>query len=83
MADGSPERIADELGDVLFAAVNLARHLNVDAERALRRSAARFETRYRFIERRLSRDNRTISDCGAEELDALWTSAKDEEAARR
>ena len=83
MADGSPERIADELGDVLFAAVNLARHLDVDPERALRRSAARFETRYRFIERRLSRDNRTISDCGAEELDALWTSAKDEEAARR
>ncbi len=83
MADGSPERIADELGDVLFAAVNLARHLDVDPERALRRSAARFETRYRFIERRLGRDNRTISDCGAEELDALWTSAKDEEAARR
>ena len=83
IADGSPERIADELGDVLFAAVNLARHLDVDPENALRRSAARFETRYRFVERCLSRDNRTITDCPAEELDTLWTSAKDEEAARR
>lgn len=83
IADGSPERIADELGDVLFAAVNLARHLDVDPEIALRRSNARFETRYRFIERCLSRDNRTISDCPADELDTLWTSAKDEEAANR
>lgn len=83
IADGSPERIADELGDVLFAAVNLARHLDVDPERALRRSASRFETRYRFVERCLSRDNRTISDCPAEELDTLWTSAKDEEATSR
>ncbi len=81
ITDGSPERVADELGDVLFAAVNLARHLDVDPERALRRSAARFETRYRFIERCLSRDNRTISDCSVEELDALWTSAENEEAA--
>lgn len=81
IADGSSERIADELGDVLFATVNLARHLDVDPESALRRSAARFETRYRFIERCLSRDNRTISDCPAAELDTLWTVAKDEESA--
>ncbi len=81
MADGSPERLAHELGDILFAAVNLARHLDVDPESALRHSTARFETRYRFIERRLGRDNRTISDCPPEELDALWTSAKDEESA--
>ncbi len=81
IADGSSERIADELGDVLFATVNLARHLDVDPESALRRSAARFEARYRFIERYLGRDSRTISDCTADELDALWTLAKDEEAA--
>ena len=79
MAGGSADRIADELGDVLFAAVNLARHLEVDPESALRRSAARFERRYRFIERCLKRDNRTISDCPADELDALWRSAKDED----
>ncbi|MDE0047086.1 MAG: nucleoside triphosphate pyrophosphohydrolase [bacterium] len=83
IADGTPERVADELGDILFATVNLARHLDVDPESALRLSAARFEKRFRFIERRLSRDNRTISDCPADELDALWTSAKDEEAANR
>ena len=83
IAHGSPDRIADELGDILFATVNLARHLDVDPESALRRSTARFEARYRFIERRLNRDNRTISDCEADELDTLWISAKEEEIAGR
>ena len=81
MAAGSSERIADELGDVLFATVNLARHLDVDPESALRRSASRFEARYRFVERHLSRNGRTITDCTADELDVLWSLGKSKESA--
>ena len=54
VAGGEPERIEDEIGDLLFAAANLARHLKVDAEAALRRANAKFERRFQAIERSLA-----------------------------
>ena len=64
-------RTADEVGDLLFAVVNLARHLGVDPEQALRRGAARFERRFRAMER-----EGTLAGLGLEELDRRWEAAK-------
>jgi ATP diphosphatase len=74
-----PDRIQDEIGDVLFAVTNLARHLAVDPEAALRRSNAKFERRFRRIEALLAASGRTPSDASLDELEALWQQAKSEE----
>jgi MazG family protein len=66
----------DELGDVLFALVNLARHLEVDAETALRRTNRKFEDRFRWIEARLAEQGARPEERTLEELDRLWTEAK-------
>ena len=79
MADNDPAAIADEVGDLLFAAVNLARHLKVDPETALRGANAKFERRFRFIEQALRETHRPMEDCTLEELDALWGEAKRQE----
>jgi ATP diphosphatase len=76
----APERVADELGDLLFTIVNLARHLEVDPETALRRANARFERRFGAIERRLSAEARDVGATDPAELDRLWEAAKDEES---
>jgi len=73
---GSPERLRDELGDLLFAAVNLARHLGVDAEAALRQTNGKFERRFRAIEGALAAQGRRPEDSSLEELEALWQRAK-------
>jgi ATP diphosphatase len=73
---GSPERLRDELGDLLFAAVNLARHLEVDAEAALRQANGKFERRFRAIERALATQGRRPEDATLAELEALWQAAK-------
>ncbi len=80
-AHAAPERVTAELGDVLFTCVNLARHLGVDPEAALRGANARFERRFRYIEERLRRSGRRPEDAGAEELEALWREAKAQEPA--
>jgi len=79
MADNDSVAIADEVGDLLFAAVNLARHLKVDPETALRGANAKFERRFRFIEQALRDTRPPIEDCTLEELDALWGEAKRQE----
>ncbi len=76
MEKSSPDRLEDELGDVLFAITNLARHLGVNPESALRRSNAKFEARYRFIESRLACRDKDIVDCSPDDLHTLWTEAK-------
>ncbi|MDP1346519.1 MazG nucleotide pyrophosphohydrolase domain-containing protein, partial [Klebsiella pneumoniae] len=63
MADNDSVAIADEVGDLLFAAVNLARHLKVDPETALRGANAKFERRFRFIEQALRDTHKPIEDC--------------------
>lgn len=79
MADNDPAALADEVGDLLFAAVNLARHVKVDPETALRGANGKFERRFRFIEQALRDMGRPIEDCTLEDLDALWGEAKRQE----
>ena len=70
------DRMEDELGDVLFSVANLARHLDIDPEAALRGTIAKFERRFRHLERRLRETGRTPQDATLEEMDELWEEAK-------
>ncbi|MDF3932812.1 nucleoside triphosphate pyrophosphohydrolase [Pseudomonas citronellolis] len=79
MADGDAEAQAEEVGDLLFVVVNLARHLKVDPETALRAANGKFERRFRYIECALRDQGRKAEECSLEELDALWGEAKREE----
>lgn len=69
-------RLEEELGDILFCAVNLARHLNVDPEAALRGTNAKFDTRFRFIEAALRAEGRSVEAASLAEMEALWQAAK-------
>jgi len=70
---------ATEVGDLLFAVVNLARHLDADPESLLRATNRKFERRFAFIERALAAQGRTPQKATLAEMDALWDAAKDEE----
>ena len=76
LASGDHERISDELGDVLFATINLARHSKIEPEVALRSTNRRFELRFKWIEVALSKQGKVFKDANLEELDALWDQAK-------
>lgn len=76
MSENDPQAIAEEIGDLLFVTVNLARHLKVDPENALRAANGKFERRFRFIEQALRQAGRPIEQCDLVELDALWEEAK-------
>lgn len=79
MVDNDAEGIAEEVGDLLFSVVNLARHLKVDPETALRSANSKFDRRFRFIEQALRHLQRPIEECSLEEMDALWGEAKRQE----
>jgi MazG family protein len=82
MARGADvDRLEDELGDVLFTVANLARHLKLDPEEALRRTNRKFERRFRMIERALAQDGRRMVEVDLDELEALWRAAKGAEGA--
>jgi ATP diphosphatase len=70
------EAAGEEIGDLLFAVANLARHLEVDPEAAVRRANAKFERRFAHIEARLDADGRKPEGATLEEMDALWNEAK-------
>jgi ATP diphosphatase len=70
------DRLSDEVGDLLFAVVNLARHLEVDGETALRQANAKFEHRFRAIEEALRARGRRLEDASLDEMEALWQQAK-------
>ncbi|MEH6483139.1 MULTISPECIES: nucleoside triphosphate pyrophosphohydrolase [Pseudomonas] len=76
MSENDPDAIAEEIGDLLFVVTNLARHLKVEPESALRAANTKFERRFRFIEQALRGTGRAIENCDLEELDALWGEAK-------
>ncbi|MGX5218622.1 nucleoside triphosphate pyrophosphohydrolase [Pseudomonas sp. S9] len=76
MSENDDCAVAEELGDLLFVVTNLARHLKVDPEAALRMANAKFERRFRFIEQALRASGRDIAKCDLESLDALWGEAK-------
>ena len=70
------DRVEAELGDLLFALVNLSRFLAVNPEEALRKTIARFIARFRYIEEELSRRGRSLRQATLQEMDALWAEAK-------
>jgi tetrapyrrole methylase family protein / MazG family protein len=76
----SSEQIEDELGDVLFAAVNLARFLKVDPEIALKRTNAKFTSRFKEMERLARASGRALADVPRSEMELLWERAKAAEA---
>ena len=76
LASGDLERMSDELGDVLFATINLARHSKIEPEVALRSTNRRFERRFKWIEAALYKQDKVFKDAKLEELDALWGQAK-------
>ncbi len=76
---GEHDRLEDELGDMLFVYANLARHLKVDPEAALRRANAKFRRRFGRIEEKLAARGMTPAQSTLEEMDALWNEAKREE----
>ncbi len=78
---GDEEAALDELGDVLFAVVNVARHLGLDSELALRRANDRFEERFRHLEAGATTAGHRLDDLSLEEMDALWEAAKTQLAA--
>ena len=80
-AAGNTKAMAEELGDVLFAWTNLARHHKIDPETALRSANAKFERRFRRIEALLAAENRRPDDADLEDLEALWNQTKTEERA--
>ena len=69
---GDPQLIEEEIGDLLFVVANLARHVKVDPEHALRRANHKFTRRFRYIEEKLKLSNKSISDATLDEMDALW-----------
>lgn len=73
---GDNEALSAEIGDLLFACVNLARYAGVDPENALRGTNEKFERRFRYIEEALQDENREFEQCSLEEMDALWNEAK-------
>jgi tetrapyrrole methylase family protein/MazG family protein/ATP diphosphatase len=85
IAHGEPqERIADEFGDVAFVLANVARHLHVDPESALRGTCDKFIRRFQHIETALAAEGRTPKDADLDEMEALWNAAKQaEKAAQR
>lgn len=79
IANGETARAADELGDLLFTLVNVARHLKIDPEDALRRMTQRFAARFRRIEQHAANSGRVVSELSLEEMEAVWQAAKGEE----
>jgi MazG family protein len=78
-----PKEVEEELGDVLFAAVNLARFLKVDPEIALSRANAKFSQRFRAMERLARKGGHEFKDLPREEMEALWNATKSSEEKRR
>jgi len=75
-----PDELAGETGDLLFAVVNLARHVGADPDMALRGANAKFERRFGYIERTLEQQGRSLEGSSLAEMDALWNEAKGKEA---
>jgi len=71
---------AAEFGDILFAMANVARHLGIDPEGALRATNAKFERRFRYIETELEKMGKRPADSNLQEMDALWNAAKERES---
>lgn len=80
MAEGSQARMEAELGDLLFALVNLGRFIAIDPEEALRKTIARFQRRFEFIEATLHIQNKSLQSSTLDEMEYLWSEAKKQES---
>jgi nucleoside triphosphate diphosphatase len=76
ISSGDRARIRDEVGDLLFVVVNLARFLRIDPDRALRGTIRKFVRRFRYVETSLARQGKPFSRSSLEEMDGLWNEAK-------
>jgi MazG family protein len=76
------ERLEEEVGDLFFVMVNIARYLSIDPESALRKTNRKFKRRFQWMEERLHRSGRTADQATTEELESLWQQAKVEEKQR-
>ncbi|MDX1574311.1 MAG: MazG nucleotide pyrophosphohydrolase domain-containing protein [Methylophaga sp.] len=74
--EADPARLQDEIGDLLFAITNLARHLQIDPQLALQQTNQKFRKRFAFIETQLQRQGKTLQDASLAEMDLLWEAAK-------
>jgi len=80
VAEGEAEKVQEEIGDILFAVLNLARKLDADAETALKQTNRKFRKRFAYIERELKTQGKTLEDASLQEMDALWNKAKQQQA---
>lgn len=69
-------QLTEEMGDILFSLVNVARKLQIDAEDALRLTTDKFIKRFEFIEKKVDAENKKLSDCSLKQLDDLWKESK-------
>ncbi|BCH17079.1 nucleoside triphosphate pyrophosphohydrolase [Mesorhizobium sp. L-2-11] len=76
LAKGDTASIKDEFGDMLFAVVNLGRHLKVDSEAALSGTNEKFRSRFHYVEQALERSGNTLETATLDEMEALWQQAK-------
>lgn len=81
LESGSQQELAEEVGDILFAIANLARHLHLDPEGAVRSANAKFRKRFNYIERNVSRIGKSMETATLDEMEALWQEAKSEDQA--
>jgi MazG family protein len=72
------ERLEDEIGDMLFVIVNIARYLKIDSESALKRANRKFKSRFQYMENELAKQGKTVEQVSIEEMEALWQKAKSE-----
>jgi ATP diphosphatase len=79
LVSGDIDAVAEEIGDLLFAAVNVSRHAKVDAESALRRGSRKFEQRFSYVESRLHEAGSSLEQATLEQMDQLWDAAKENE----
>jgi len=78
-ATGNPAQIEDEIGDLLFVVVNIARFLKVDPEQALRKTNSKFRRRFSHVEEGLAAEGKTPQQASIDEMEALWQAAKHSE----
>lgn len=76
MAGGNPAKVKDELGDLIFALVNIGRHVKADPENALRGTNTKFRRRFRHIETSLAQSDETLEGATLERMEELWQAAK-------
>lgn len=76
LANGDDDAFRDEIGDLLFAAVNLSRFHHTNAEQALDQTVTKFIHRFEEVERRVREEGRALADCTLDEMDAHWERAK-------